>query len=181
MERLERVSELDEEWARALAEAENRARASGRGDIADYVRLRASNDLARKAGSDWLFATFTDFAGEANRKGASIQVARTDAHRFLLGNTTMVGLLLTFRQGVRSLMIEAGWPRAPADGFMRGGGLAGGRIRHFGNAAADEELLLVRTASNDAPQWFVLEKTGTRSQFLEARARRHVARFIGEG
>jgi hypothetical protein len=174
------VSELEEEWARALAEAENRARAAGRGDIADYLSLRASNDLARKAGSDWLFAIFTDFAGEANRRGASVRIERVDGHRFRVGNTTMVGLLLTFRMGVRSLMVEAGWPRAPADGFIRGGGLAGGRIRHFGNAAADEELLLVRSGSNDAPQWFVLEKTGTRSEFHEARARRHVAGFTGE-
>jgi hypothetical protein len=173
------VSELDEEWERAMAEAENRARAAGRGDIAEYLRLRASNDLARKAGSDWLFATFTNFAGEANRKGASIQIERSEAHRFRMGNTTMVGLLLTFRQGVRSLMIEAGWPRAPADGFIRGGGLAGGRIRHFGNAAADEELLLIRSPKNDAPQWFVLEKTGTRSLFMEERARHHLTRFIG--
>lgn len=174
------MSELDEEWARAMAEAENRARAAGRGDIAEYLRLRASNDLARKAGSDWLFATFTNIAGEANRAGASVQIERVDAHRFRMGNTTMVGILLTLRQGVRSLMIEAGWPRAPADGFIRGGGLAGGRIRHFGNRAADEELLLVRSPEHDAPQWLVLEKTGTRSPFLEASARRHVARFTGE-
>lgn len=173
------MSELDEVWERAMAEAENRARAAGHGDIAEYLRLRASNDLARKAGSDWLFSTFTNFAGEANRAGASIQLERSDAHRFRMGNTTMVGLLLTLRQGVRSLMVEAGWPRAPADGFMRGGGLAGGRIRHFGNAAADEELLLLRSSHHDAPQWFVLEKTGTRSLFLEERARRHLTRFIG--
>ena len=174
------MSELEEEWARALAEAENRARSAGRGDIADYLVLRASNDLARKAGTDWLFAAFTDSAGTANRAGgASVQLERTDGHRFRAGNATMVGRLLTFRQGVRSLMIEAGWPRAPADGFIRGGGLAGGRIRHFGNPAADEELLLVRLQSNDAPQWFVLEKEGTRSQFLEDRVHRHVARFLG--
>lgn len=174
------MSELEEEWARVMAEAENRARAAGRGDIAEYLRLRASNDLARKAGSEWLFATFTNFAGEANRTGASIQIERSEAHRFRMGNTTMVGLLVTLRQGVRALMIEAGWPRAPADGFVRGGGLAGGRIRHFGNTAADEELLLVRSPQHDGPQWFVLEKTGTRSPFLEEGARRHVARFIGE-
>jgi hypothetical protein len=174
------VSELDEEWARAMAEAENRARAAGRGDIAEYIRLRATNDLARKAGSDWLFATFTNLVDEANRAGGSVRIERVDAHRFRMGNTTMVGLLLTFRLGVRSLMIEAGWPRAPVDGFIRGGGLAGGRIRHFGNAAADQELLLIRSQIDAAPQWFVLEKTGTGAPFLEERARHHVARFLGE-
>ena len=173
------MSELEEEWARALAEAENRARVAGRGDIAEYLSLRASNDLARKAATDWLFNTFTDFAGESNRTGASVQLTRTDAHRFRVGQATMVGTLLTFRQGVRALMIEVGWPRAPTDGFIRGGGLAGGRIRHFGIPAADEELLLVRSQPQNAPQWFVLEKTGARSQFLEERARHHVARFLG--
>src|SRR5918911_1267859 len=152
------MSELEEEWARQLAEAEMRARAAGRGDIAAYLSLRASNDLARKAAVDWLFATFTDFAATANRAGSSVQLTHTDAHRFRVGQTTMIGRLLTFRQGVRALMIEAGWPRAPVDGFMRGGGLASGRIRNFGMAAADEELLLVRSQPADAPQWFVLDK-----------------------
>jgi hypothetical protein len=45
--------------------------------------------------------------------------------------------------------------------------------------AADEELLLVRSEPQNAPQWFVLEKTGARSQFLEQRAQHHVARFLG--
>jgi hypothetical protein len=175
------MSELEEEWARQLAEAEMRARASGRGDIAEYLSLRASNDLARKTAVDWLFGSFTDLAGTANRTGgASVQLTLTDAHRFRVGQTTMIGRLLTFRQGVRALMIEAGWPRAPADGFMRGGGLASGRIRHFGMPAADEELLLVRSQPEDAPQWFVLDKSGARSQFLEERVRRHVARFLGQ-
>ena len=173
------MSELEEEWAQALAEAERRARAAGRGDIAEYLALRASNDLARKAGADWLFATFTAFAGEANRVGASVQLVRTDAHRFRVGNATMVGTLLTLRMGVRALMIEVGWPRAPGDGFIRGGGLACAQVRHFGNRRADEELLLARSERNDAPQWFVLEQTGTRSQFLEDRARRHFGRFLG--
>jgi hypothetical protein len=173
------VSELDEEWARAVAEAESRARAAGRGDIAEYLALRASNDLARKAATDWLFSSFMTFAGEANRAGASVQIEQADAHRFRVGNATMVGQLLTLRLGVRALMIEAGWPRAPGDGFIRGGGLAGGHIRHFGNRAADEEILLLRSAQG-APQWFVLEKTGTRSEFMEERARRHVTRFLGE-
>ena len=173
------MSELEEEWAQALADAETRARASGRGDIADYLSLRASNDLARKAATDWLFSTFTACAGEANRGGASVQIAQTDGHRFRVGNATMVGKLLTLSLGVRSMMIEAGWPRAPGDGFIRGGGLAGGHVRHFGNRAADEELLLVRSTQG-APQWFALEKTGTRSEFLEERARRHVTMFLGQ-
>jgi hypothetical protein len=173
------VSELDEAWALALAEAERRARRSGRSDVAEYLALRASNDLARTAGIDWLLKTMTVMAGEANRAGAGVQLARQDAHRFRVGSATMVGTLLTFRAGVRQLSIEAGWPRTPRDGFVRGNGLASGNIKHFGLRGADEELLLVRQSSNDAPQWVVLEKTGERSQLVEARMRRHLERFLG--
>lgn len=172
------MSELDEAWARVVAEAEQRARMSGRGDVAEYLRLRASNDLARSAGIDWLLSTFTTLAGEANRNGAGIQQTRVDAHRFGVGSATMVGPLLTLSAGVRRLYVEAGWPRTPSDGFVRGGGLACGQLRHFGLRGADEELLLVRQGTN-APQWVVLQKTGARSPLLEARMRRHLERFLG--
>lgn len=174
------MSELDEAWAQALAEAERRARQTGRNDVADYLALRASNDLARSTGIDWLLSTFTLLAGEANRRGGGVQLTRQDAHRFQVGNATMVGTLLTFRAGVRQLSIEAGWPRAPGDGFVRGGGLASGHIKHFGLRGADEQLLLVRQGTA-APQWVVLEKTGERSPLVEAVMRRHLQRFLGTG
>lgn len=174
------MSELDEAWALALAEAERRARATGRGDVAEYLRLRASNDLARSAGIDWLLSSFTVMAGEANRHGAGVQLTRTDAHRFRVGSATMVGTLLTFRAGVRQLLIEAGWPRTPRDGFVRGGGLVCAHIKHFGLRGADEALLLVRKGS-DAPQWVVLEQTGARSQLIETRMRRHLEKFLDRG
>ncbi|MDX6695416.1 MAG: hypothetical protein QOF02_3019 [Blastocatellia bacterium] len=172
------MSELDETWARAVAEAERRARGAGRKDVAEYLSLRASNDLARSAGIDWLLSTLITLAGEANRAGASIQQTRADAHRFSVGSATMVGTLLTFTAGVRRLSIEAGWPREPRDGFVRGNGLASGHIKHFGLRGADDSLLLVRPGAN-APQWVVLEKTGERSQLTEARMRRHLERFLG--
>jgi hypothetical protein len=173
------LSELDEQWANVLAEAERRARAAGRADLAEYLTLRAANDLARSTGIEWLCETFQTLAGVANRAGSSIQIARTDAHRFQVGNATMVGRLLTLSMGVRKLRIEAGWPRAPRDGFVRGGGLASARVSHFGQRGADEELLLVR-APEGAPQWLVLEKTGERTTLTEDRVRRHLSRFLGE-
>jgi hypothetical protein len=172
------VSEFDEAWARVLAEAEQRARASGRGEVAEYLALRATNDLARKAGMDWLFSTFTMLAGAANRAGASVQVSKQDGHRFRVGAATMVGSLLTFQMGVRQLFVEAGWPRAPQDGFVRGGGLALAHVKHFGDRAGDAELMLARGA-NGTPQWVVLEKTGVRTVLMEERVRRHIARFLG--
>ena len=62
------MSELDEAWALALSEAERRARMAGRGELADYLSLRSSNDLLRAAGIEWLISSFTLFAGEANRR-----------------------------------------------------------------------------------------------------------------
>lgn len=173
------MSELDEAWALAMAEAERRARASGRGDIAEYIALRASNDLMRSTGIEWLVSTTTVLAGEANRAGASVRIEKADAHRFRVGSATMVGMRLTLRFGVRSLTIEAGWPRAPGDGFVRGGGLACGRIGHFGKRSADEELLLVRS-SNGAPEWFALNEDGARRPLHESRLRHHLSIFLTE-
>lgn len=173
------MSELDEDWAQVLAEAERRARTAGRGDLVEYLRLRASNDQARSTGLAWLFETFTLLAGQANRAGTGgIELIKKEEHRFELGSATMVGRLLTLKSGVRQLMIEAGWPRAPRDGFVPGNGLASGQIRHFGIKSANEELLLVRSQKG-APQWLVLEQNSTRTQLLEARIRQHIKRFLG--
>lgn len=166
------MSELDEAWAAALSEAEQRARLSGRGDVADYLALRNSNDLLRKAGIDWLMESFLNHAGEANRNGASIQIANTDGHRFRIGNSTMVGRLITFTNGVRKLFVEAGWPRVPRDGIVRGGGLAAAQIRHLGIRAANDELLLSRSSAG-TPQWTVVTKQ--QYAFLEAHIRHHLS------
>lgn len=174
------VSELDEAWELAIAEAERRAKETGRGDIADYLALRASNDLARRSGVDWLITGFMSIAGEANRAGASVTIEQTDAHRFKVGNSTMVGTRLTFRFGIRALTIEAGWPRMPRDGFIRGNGLACGRIDHFGLKKNNEELLLVKK-TNAPPEWVVVdEDRGTRNLLVEARVRLHVRKFLGQ-
>ncbi len=167
---------MDEAWARALAEAERRALDSGRGDIAEYIALRASNDLMRRTGIEWLLSTLTILAGEANRAGNSIRIEKEEGHRFRVGSATMVGTRLTFRSGVRALIVEAGWPRAPADGFVRGGGLACGRIGHFGKRALDEELLLVRS-NNGVPEWCVIKEEAARLPLPEARLRKHFSHF----
>ncbi len=118
------MSELDEAWAAALSEAEQKARLAGRRDVAEYLSLKNSNDLLRQAGVQWLIESFTIAAGDANRAGASIQIARTEGHRFRTGTSTMVGHLITLTYGVRTLFVEAGWPRVPRDGIVHGGGLA---------------------------------------------------------
>src|SRR5262249_25273640 len=151
------MGELDEAWAAALSEAEQRARLAGRRDVAEYLSLRNSNDLIRKAGVDWLVTGFTTLAGDANRAGASIQISNKEGHRFPVGSSTMVGHLLTLTYGVRILYVEAGWPRVPRDGFVRGAGLACANIRHLGIRAASQELLLMKT-TNGVPAWKPLHK-----------------------
>lgn len=172
------VTEIDEAWALALAEAERRARAAGRGDVADFLRLRATNDLARTTGVQWLLDTFLTLAGTVNRQGAGLALERQGTHRFRVGNATMAGSQLTLRAGVRALTVEAGWPRLPADGIVRGGGLACGRVSHFGDRAAGAELLLVR-AGDGVPHWLALdEQTGARAPFSEDSARLHLTRLL---
>ncbi|HEV2799699.1 MAG TPA: hypothetical protein VGW12_04335 [Pyrinomonadaceae bacterium] len=172
------MSELEAEWARRLAEARERARASGRSDVADYLALRALNDMARNTGVEWLLATFAAHAGEANRACASLVIANTDAHRFRVGNSTMVGRRLSLTSGVRVLNVEAGWPRTPGDGIVRGGGLAAGRISHFGDRRSGNELLLVQASNDAAPRWLVLEESGARPALEEARVRWHVEKLL---
>ena len=165
------MSELDEAWALALAEAEQKARLAGRRDLADYLALRNSNDLLRKAGIDWLLASFTNVAGEANRAGASLQISTADGHRFHVGNSTMVGRVVTLTNGVRRLSVEAGWPRVPRDGIVRGGGLAAANILHLGLRSASDELLLSKSSAG-APQWTTFNRRG--AVLHESDIRRHL-------
>src|ERR1044072_1115065 len=104
------MSELDEAWAIALAEPEYRTRLPGRSDVADYLALRNSNDLLRTAGIDWLIASFTNFAGDANRQGASLQIAGDDGHRFRIGAPAMLGRFISLQNGVSQMIVEPGWP-----------------------------------------------------------------------
>jgi len=174
-----RITELDDAWELALAEAKRRAHAAGRADIAEYLNLRARNDLLRHTGTDWLVNSLTTLAGEANRSGAGIQIEQQEAHRFRVGSTTMVGTRVTLRNGVRALTVESGWPRAPRDGFIRGGGLACANIKHFGRPRANAELTLMRAATG-APLWMASEKTGAQSRFTEGRLRDHFLVLLGE-
>ena len=170
------MSELEEAWAVGLAEAEARARATGRTDIAEYLALRSSNDLIRRIAGDWLLTMFTTAAGEANRAGAAIQISTADAHRFKVGSASMVGTRLSLGSGVRLLIVELGWPRTPRDGFIRGGGLACGNIKHVGIKPANEELRLVLDASG-TPSWIVMGRHGCHTEPGEPRELRKLTRL----
>ena len=160
-----------------MAEARERAGGGGRGDVLEYLDLRAANDAVRSRGVGWLLELFTAAAGELNRAGAGLALTRTEAHRFRVGNSWMVGTRIVLRRGVRQLTVEAGWPRAPLDGIVRGGGLASALVGHFGDARAGEELLLVPEPDGD-PRWFVIEKTGDRAELHPKHLKRHLSRLL---
>jgi hypothetical protein len=180
------VSELEEAWALALAEAERLARAAGRTDISEYLALRNSNDLIRKTASDWLLGMFAAAAGAANRAGAAIQISTHEGHRFKVGNASMVGTRLSLGSGVRLLAIETGWPRTPRDGFIRGGGLACANIKHQGIRSANEELRLV-LGDSGIPTWMVevrnagkhlARHTDELHEFHETNVKKHLALLL---
>jgi len=145
------MNELDEAWAEMLAGAIENAKASGRGDVADFLALKQSNDALRQTAADWLFNSFIEIASEANRRSSLVVIEREEPHEFPFNNAIMAGGLVRIRFGVRSLIVEAGWTRLPSHGFMRGGALAAARIRHFGVPGADAELVLVR--NEEIPEW----------------------------
>lgn len=170
------MSELEEEWELALAQAQERARAAGRRDIADYLNLRRRNDLLRRTATEWLMGAAVSLAGTANGAGAGIQIERDESHRFSRGNATMVGTRIRFRSGVRALIIESGWPRAPGDGFMRGNALACANIKHLGRPGMNQELILVGS-SKGSPQWLIL-KDDLRMPLTDSHLREHFSVLI---
>jgi hypothetical protein len=87
----------------------------------------------------------------------------------------MVGDLITFTNGVRALYVEAGWPRVPRDGVVRGGGLACANIRHRGIRQASEELLLTKS-HNGTPVW----KSLKHPTLHESHMRRHIAILLDQ-
>lgn len=176
------MPELDQMWNEMLTAARTRAIESGRADVVEYLQLREANDAARQIGIKWLLTTFLEVAAEANRRGLNLHSEKTAAHAFAVGAATMQGEKIRLSFGVRALTVEAGFPRTPADGFVRGGGLATARIAHFGITKANADLLLVRANSNskDAPAWYSIDDNNLRQQFSAVHLKNHFSVFLGQ-
>jgi hypothetical protein len=110
--------------------------------------------------------------------GLNLQIENENPYRFEMNRATMVGSLLEFKFGVRRLSAEAGWTRTPQDGFMRHNALACARLRHFGQAKHDAELILVR-AKDAPPQWFSVDRLSNRTSFDSNNLREHFRIFLG--
>jgi hypothetical protein len=167
------MTELDQVWSQMLGEATENAAASGRHDLADFLRLKATNNAIRSAGVKWLFDAFIELAGEAVRTNAAVTIEREEPHSFAYGNSNMVGSQLLIRYGVRCLTVEAGWTRAPRDGVMRGGALAFARVSHFGIPRAAEEFRLVH--GEQLPVWLAAAGAAVATKDLQ----RHFNLFLG--
>ena len=170
------MDELDKVCAQKLTEARLKAESSGRGDVAEYLTLRATNDMIRQTSIDWLFDSLFEIASFENRNGANIKIETENSHRFQFGNANLAGSLLRFRQGVRCLSVEAGWTRTPSDGFMRGGALALALITHFGRSRHNAELVL--RMENTLPNWLSVDKNGKREVFDARSLQQHFQIFL---
>src|SRR5688572_21900374 len=118
------MTELDQVWSQMLDAAAVKARETGRHDVAEYLRLKATNDAIRKLGCTWLFNTFVEIATNIQSGRIHLTIERQEPHSFAHGSSNMVGSRINVQQGVRCLSIEAGWARTPSDGIMRNGALA---------------------------------------------------------
>ncbi|KXK00141.1 MAG: hypothetical protein UZ17_ACD001002273 [Acidobacteria bacterium OLB17] len=125
------MNELDSTWAAMLEAAIRNAEVSGRTDIADYLHLKASNDLLRTTATAWLLDSFIEAAMEAARHNAAIKVEREEPYQFSRGSGRMDGSRLIISFGVRCLEVKAGWPRTPSSGILRGNGPCRGRHLTF--------------------------------------------------
>lgn len=167
------MTELDQVWAQMIVEAEGRADDAGRAHVAEYLRLKATNDAIREKGVAWLFNTLIEIASLAGRDRPFQTIEREEPHRFARGSSNMVGSLLQIRQGVRCLTLEAGWARTPSDGIMRSGALAFARITHFGMPKAAAEFRLVH--GETLPLWMAEDDAVVDSGHLV----RHFQLFVG--
>jgi hypothetical protein len=146
------MTELDQVWLQMLAETGIKADATGRQQVAEYLRLRATNDAIRSRGVGWLIGAFIEVATDAQRGNSHLLIERVEPHTFSHGASTMVGTELVVRHGVRCLNVEAGWARIPSHGIMRKGALAVAKITHFGLAKAGAKFRLVHHVDK-LPRW----------------------------
>jgi hypothetical protein len=167
------MTELDQLWSQMLDKTAAKAADADRNHVAEYLRLRATNDAIRRIGVAWLFDTIIEIAGRAMCDRFGITIEREEPHSFARGSSNMVGSLIEVRQGVRCLTVEAGWARTPSDGIMQKGALAFGRITHFGLPREAAEIRLVHAES--LPSWLREEGTVVDSSEL----RRHFDVFLG--
>jgi hypothetical protein len=134
-----------------LDAAAQKAVAEGRNEVADFLRLKATNDAIRSTAVKWLMETFVDTVGSSMSADGRLTIELQTPYTFKRGTATMVGEMVEARYGVRKLILAAGWTRHPSHGIMQNGSLAFARFIHFGMPEAGAELRLVH--ADGLPEW----------------------------
>ena len=160
-----------------LTDAITGARADGRHDVADYLALKAANDIVRTAGVKWLFDSMIEIVASANRSGSAVTIECVEPFNFNYRGANLVGSQIRLVYGVRCLSMDAGWTRTPADGFMRGGALAVARLRHFGMPKQNEEFALLR--SENSLIWSGISVENPPIEISTDHLRKHFLTFVG--
>ena len=152
-----------------LAIAESKEK--GRFELADYLKLKATNDRIRQESRDWLFDTIEDLVIAFNNHGARIKFETLFKKRIKYGYSSLTGNTLELKQGLRCFTTEVGWTQSIDDGVMKSGSMAFGRLRHFGFKKETEEIEL--HDFEGVPQWFSVNEDLTRTPFTVASLKRH--------
>ncbi|MBP9663309.1 MAG: hypothetical protein KBD94_01715 [Pyrinomonadaceae bacterium] len=167
------MDELELVWSQMLTDAGEKAAGLGRHAVAEYLRLKATNDAIRSRGVTWLIDAFVSLAANEQARHSNLTITREEPHRFDRGTSRMVGSCVEVRLGVRCLSVAAGWARTPSDGIMRGGALAIARVTQFGMPKAGAEYRLVH--GRDLPQWLDVAGMSIDSDTV----RSHIDTFLG--
>ena len=174
---LNSMNELDEFWSEKLSAAIENARDTGRGELADYLELKAANDAVRQTGVEQFLGTMIDIATRPEHAAKTISIERESPHSFRHRDANMVGSVLRLSYGVRCMTVEAGWTRTPTDGFMRLGAFAFARITHLGIPRANGEFILKGDGKTAA--WAVVRDDRADTSFDMDQLNEHFLVFIG--
>lgn len=142
----------------------------------DYLSLRASNDLMREKGKEWIFESLNLLCNET---GPETQIAR-QPWQFEVGRSVMVGERFGIRNRGRTLVVEIGWPREPAHGFVPDQGLARGKISLSASPMLSprlsEEIILKGTGSDG--RWYSIERGKLGLEVTVETLRRHLGTML---
>lgn len=175
---LDTMNELDEIWSEKLSGAIEKVRDSGRGDLADFLELKAANDDIRRVEVEKLFKLLIDQALSAENAEKNILVERESPHTFEHRNAKMTGILLRLSRGVRCFTVEAGWTKRPGDGFMRFGALVFARLTHFGMPEKNDELVLKPNDGNVL--WHIVQQGSVAASFEADQIGRHIEILLND-
>ncbi len=121
----------------------------------DYLALRAANDIMRERGKTWVYEALNGLCLEISPE---LQLGRQD-WQFEVGRSVMVGERYGVRYRGQTLIVEIGWPREPAHGFVPDQGLARGRISlslsPMLSARSVDELIL-RKIEDGPARWYTI-------------------------